>query len=195
MEIDKNKVYIINNYTFTNYICLSDNLVRQVLEWRNHEDVRRWMYNSDVIPYKSHIGYVESLRTREDAFYWLVSYKGEPVGCLSLTHVDPISNSAELGFYYRPDRSDHSLFGVDYVYSLYYFVFNILHFGLIRGGILNKNKDSLSLSLFMGAKITGELEQDSKIYLQTEISCEMFNSKSSDYFTPKEYIKYIRTLL
>ena len=45
MEIDRNKTYIIGDYTFTNYICLPDNQIRQILEWRNHEEVRRWMYN------------------------------------------------------------------------------------------------------------------------------------------------------
>lgn len=195
MEINKNKVYTVGNYTFTNYICLSDNLIRQVLEWRNHEDVRRWMYNSDVISYESHINYVQSLRTREDVYYWLVSYQGEPVGSVALTNVCNETNTAELGMYYRQDRVNHSPFGIDYVHSLYDFAMNQLHINRIFGNIRKDNKNSLVLTLFMGASIEGEEEVNGIKYIRTLTTVDSFNKKTVQQLSVKQYLKFVRQYL
>lgn len=195
MEIDKNKIYTIGDYTFTNYINLSDDLIRQVLEWRNHEEVRRWMYNTDIIPYESHISFVQSLHAREDAYYWLVSYRDEPAGAMYLTNVCHETNTAELGMYYRPDQVNHSPFGIKYVYILYDFVFNRLHFEKIRGDIREDNKNSLALTLFMGASIIGKTEVNQIEYINTLTTADSFNWKTTQQLSVKEYLKFIRQFL
>lgn len=195
MEIDRNKTYIIGDYTFTNYICLLDNQICQVLEWRNHEEVRRWMYNSDIISYESHIKYIESLRTRGDAYYWLVSYQGEPVGAVYLTNVCCEADTAELGMYYRQDQINHSPFGVDYVHTLYDFVINQLHIGRIYGNIRKENKNSLVLTLFMGASIVREEEVNKIRYIHTLTTADAFNQRASQQLYVKEYLKFVRQYL
>lgn len=195
MEIDRNKTYIIGDYTFTNYICLLDNQICQVLEWRNHEEVRRWMYNSDIISYESHIKYIESLRTRGDAYYWLVSYQGEPVGAVYLTNVCCEADTAELGMYYRQDQINHSPFGVDYVHILYDFVINQLHIGRIYGNIRKENKNSLVLTLFMGASIVREEEVNKIRYIHTLTTADAFNQRASQQLSVKEYLKFVRQYL
>lgn len=192
MEIDKNKIYTIGDYTFTNYISLPDDLIRQVLEWRNHKEVRRWMYNTDIIPYETHISYVQSLHTREDVYYWLVSYKGEQVGAVYLTNVCHESNTAELGMYYRPDQVNHSPFGIEYVHILYDFVINQLHIGKIHGDIREDNKNSLALTLFMGASIIGKTEVNQIEYINTLTTADSFNWKTTQQLSVKEYLKFIR---
>lgn len=195
MKIDKNKVYTIGDYTFTNYICLPDALIRQVLEWRNHEEVRRWMYQSDIISYESHIRYVQSLHTREDAYYWLVSFQGKPVGAVYLTGVCYEAHVAELGMYYRPDQVNHSPFGIGYVHVLYDFVINQLHFGNIKGSIRADNKNSLMLALFMGASIEGEAEGNQIKFIHTLITEDTFNRRTVHQLSTKEYLKFIRQYL
>ncbi|MFS2813024.1 GNAT family N-acetyltransferase [Bacteroides uniformis] len=195
MEIDRNKTYIIGDYTFTNYICLPDNQIRQILEWRNHEEVRRWMYNSDIISYESHIKYIDSLRTRGDAYYWLVSYQGEPVGAVYLTNVCCEADTAELGMYYRQDRINHSPFGIDYVHTLYDFVINQLHIGRIYGNIRKDNKNSLVLTLFMGASVEREEEVNKIKYIHTLTTSDSFNQRTSQQQSIKEFLKFVRQYL
>lgn len=196
MEIDKNKVYTLGDYIFTNYISLPDALIRQVLEWRNHEEVRRWMYHSEVISYESHIKYVHSLRTREDAYYWLVSYRDKPVGAVYLTGVCYETNVAELGMYYRPDQVNHSAFGIGYVHALYDFAINQLHIGKIKGNIRADNKNSLMLALFMGASIEGETVVDHQTkYIGTLTTEAAFSRRTVQQLSPREYLKFIRQYL
>lgn len=195
MEIDRNKTYIIGDYTFTNYICLYDNQIRQILEWRNHEEVRRWMYNSDIISYESHIKYIESLRAREDAYYWLVSYQDEPVGAVYLANVCHEADTAELGMFYRPDRVNHSPFGIDYVHTLYDFVVNHLHIGRIYGDIRKDNENSLALTLFMGASVIKEEEVNRMKYIHTLTTAGSFNQRTSQQLSAKEYLKFVRKYL
>ena len=195
MEIDRNKTYIIGDYTFTNYICLPDNQIRQILEWRNHEEVRRWMYNSDIISYESHIKYIDSLRTRGDAYYWLGGYQGEPVGAVYLTNVCCEADTAELGMYYRQDRINHSPFGIDYVHTLYDFVINQLHIGRIYGNIRKDNKNSLVLTLFMGASVEREEEVNKIKYIHTLTTSDSFNQRTSQQQSIKEFLKFVRQYL
>lgn len=195
MEIDKNKVYKIGDYTFTNYISLPEVLIRQVLEWRNHEEVRRWMYHSDIISYESHIKYVQSLRTREDAYYWLVSYQDKPVGAVYLTGVCYKTQIAELGMYYRPDQVNHSPFGIGYVHVLYDFAINQLHVCEIKGSIRADNKNSLILALFMGASIEGETEVNQLKFIHTLTTENTFNRRTVQQLSTKEYLKFIRQYL
>lgn len=195
MKIDKNRVYTIGEYTFINYICLSSDLIHQILEWRNHEEVRQWMYNSDIISYESHVKFVQSLRIREDTYYWLVNYQNNPVGAVYLANVCHETNVAELGMYYRPDQVNHSLFGIEYVYTLYDFVINLLSISKICGHIREDNKNSLTLTLFMGASIEGKIEINQTKYINTLITMDSFNRRTVQQLSAKEYLKFIRQYL
>lgn len=76
ITIDKQKTYVSNGWTFKNFVMLSDEEVKNVWQWRNDESIRKWMYNSDIIPWDNHLKFIESLKNREDKYYWLVSDTG-----------------------------------------------------------------------------------------------------------------------
>lgn len=156
MKVDKNIVYSLDNYVFESFLNLTEESKKMVHTWRNDTRIRRWMYNPQEIGYNAHLLFLDNLRLKDDKFYWLVYFKEVPVGVLSLINVDYLNNSAEIGFYYRPDKPNHSIFGIDYVHTMYSFAFHSLHLDLIKGGIWENNIDSLSISLFLGAYIVGE---------------------------------------
>lgn len=54
MNIDRNKIYQINDYTYKNFVGLTLEEVKLVWEWRNHEDIRKWMITKDIIPFENH---------------------------------------------------------------------------------------------------------------------------------------------
>lgn len=53
MNIDRNKIYQINDYTYKNFVGLTLEEVKLVWEWRNHEDIRKWMITKDIIPFEN----------------------------------------------------------------------------------------------------------------------------------------------
>lgn len=192
MEIDKNKIYTIGDYTFTNYINLSDDLIRQVLEWRNHEEVRRWMYNTDIIPYESHINYVQSLHAREDAYYWLVSYKSEKVGAVYLTSVDIIKSTGELGYYMRPDYIDTGD-GFFFVYNMFAFAIDCLRIKLLYGAVNENNRMAYLIDSFVGCEITGMKKIGEYQYYELYMTADMFHSNQEDKQNVVKFAKYIKT--
>ena len=55
MQIDKSKTYRVSDYTFTNFINLDEDLIKQVWLWRNAPEIRAYMYNNDIIPLEKHL--------------------------------------------------------------------------------------------------------------------------------------------
>lgn len=49
-----------------NFIKLSDEERKMVLDWRNHENIRKWMYSDDIITEEGHANFVDKLITDTD---------------------------------------------------------------------------------------------------------------------------------
>ncbi|MBJ7263284.1 MAG: UDP-4-amino-4,6-dideoxy-N-acetyl-beta-L-altrosamine N-acetyltransferase [Burkholderiaceae bacterium] len=72
-----------------------------VLTWRNHPDVRRVMFNSDIIEHADHVRWFD--RAGADALRRLMVFEraGTPSGFVQLSF-DPASAIGEWGFYAAP---------------------------------------------------------------------------------------------
>lgn len=128
---DFRKDYTINGLRFVNYIHLDEQQKKEILEYRNHPEVRRWMCSTDIIPLQNHLNYIESLKTRDDAFYWAVFNEDGMCGGISLTDVH--DGCADEGIFLNPNMTGKGLgtritrtsfllyftvFGLDRIYSL-----------------------------------------------------------------------------
>lgn len=148
IEIDRQKIYESHGYKFKNFICLTDEEKRMVLQWRNHKIVRNKMVNKEPISLESHLLYIESLKTRTDCYYWLVYYPdGAPIGVLDLLHVDKENDTAEFGEYLNPDTAG---LGFEFLIECNFFIFGILKLG---NNLLTVNVNNKEVLLFV--KYTG----------------------------------------
>ena len=84
MKIDRYKIYTLDGYTYENFVSLDRKELEMILTWRNHAEIRKWMMNTAPITLEDHLAYVESLKQRDDAYYWLVRRGGIPVGVLNI---------------------------------------------------------------------------------------------------------------
>ena len=174
--IDRNKEYIVEDYTFKNYVLLSEKEVRLVWEWRNHPDIRKWMANSDIIPYESHLSFINNLNSRKDAYYWLVLKNGNPIATFNLTHIDYTKNSGMPGFYLSPDEIDS---GEGFILHYYYklLVFNQLGLELLEGGFVKVgNVRAYLMGKFWGGNPVGYFEEDGEGYIEQRVSKVAFES-------------------
>ena len=57
------------------------------------------MNNTSEISVESHLQYVENLKDRTDAVYWLVLYKDIPIGTLNIIDIDWENKICEPGFF------------------------------------------------------------------------------------------------
>lgn len=79
----------------------ADDLVA-VLEWRNHESVRRFMYTQHEISFSEHQRWFE--RCQQDSNRHLMVYEegGKPLGFVNIT-ITGAGKVADWGFYNAPD--------------------------------------------------------------------------------------------
>jgi RimJ/RimL family protein N-acetyltransferase len=70
------------------------------LAWRNQDHIRCWFFNSGIIQPEQHAAWFQQYRDRDDDFVFVIEEAAagcQPVGQVSLYHIDWESCSAEYG--------------------------------------------------------------------------------------------------
>lgn len=73
-----------------------------ILIWRNHTDIRRFMYNTEPIAPATHMKWFEAMVSDPRRTSLIVEADGKPIGVVNFTRVLD-GNVAEWGFYLVPD--------------------------------------------------------------------------------------------
>jgi UDP-4-amino-4,6-dideoxy-N-acetyl-beta-L-altrosamine N-acetyltransferase len=95
--------YNIHELKVVNFTRLSDEERKMVLDWRNHENIRKWMYSDDVITEEEHANFIDKLIVETSRFYWVVMNKeGSYLGTVNLNKIDLKNKHAYLGIYSNP---------------------------------------------------------------------------------------------
>ena len=106
-------------FVFKSFSLLSEEEMKLILGWRNHESVRKWMFNKNLIKERDHLNFITHLHEKKDKAYWLVLINDKPLGVVNLINFD--GESCEWGIYLRPDAIGSGI-GID----VQYYYLNIL---------------------------------------------------------------------
>jgi UDP-4-amino-4,6-dideoxy-N-acetyl-beta-L-altrosamine N-acetyltransferase len=82
--------------------------IDMVFEWRNRDQIRKNMYNSEIIEYDTHKKWFESILTSNNSQYFIYEQEKAPLGLVSFTNIDYENKHASWAFY----SSDFSVRGV-----------------------------------------------------------------------------------
>jgi len=82
-----------------NFTELTNNEKFMVLEWRNHPEVRRWMFTQEPIKKEKHLAYINGLEAQNDRVYFLVKKEAKPIGVIDFTSIDLKKEQADIGLY------------------------------------------------------------------------------------------------
>lgn len=85
-----------------NFTELSESDVRYVLKMRNHPEIKKWMYNQEDITMTQHSGFIESLKTDNNKYYFIVKQAGIIIGSVNFTKIDQHKKTADFGLYANP---------------------------------------------------------------------------------------------
>lgn len=191
MFIDKFETYAEGDYTYRNFVTLSKDELLLILRERNHPDVKKWMFNNEDIQEGDHLAFVEGLKNRNDAYYWLMEYKGVPIGVLSLIHINYEMEEGETGYYLFASHQDSGL-GLDMQFHYKKLFFSHLGVRNLPGEILWGNTNAYQMSLFFGAEVDGTMEREGRKYVVMHTSKENFEKIEGRKLTSK-FIKYIKS--
>lgn len=193
VDVVNRKGYHVNGYTFYDFTSLNIDEKKMVLEWRNSDSIRKWMYNKEIIDLESHLAYIDNLAHREDRYYWLVkSPHDRYIGVLNVIDVNREKDQAEMGLYMNPKSEE---FGFDFVRECFYFFFNTLQIEHLYCAVDSANKDALSIDAFLGCDFKDEKIEDGTLYLVSnnltkDILLERYKLKFSDYLKFCKNISY-----
>ncbi len=88
--------------TLINFIDLSYDEKVEILSWRNHSSVKKWMFNKESIDLENHISYIEALKEKKDRVYFVIKQYGQAVGVIDFTNINLDNLEAEIGLYAKP---------------------------------------------------------------------------------------------
>ena len=161
-----------------------------ILKWRNHEKVRNMMVNKEIIPLESHLRFIESLKDRDDCFYWLVTdSNGDYVGVLDIIHVDYDKDLGEIGFYLNPEELGK---GFEFMIEVDYFVFHQLSLKYNIVTVDMRNRDILLFDKYIGVSFDGIKEIEGIKYLYNNHATGDYIISHYDEFNLIDYARFVK---
>ena len=92
----------MQNIKLLNFIDLKLEEKEMILKWRNHPDIRKWMYNQDEIKFEEHLNFIDSLKLRKDKLYFLVKKEDDFIGVIDFTQLVN-KESVHMSIYSNPN--------------------------------------------------------------------------------------------
>ncbi|EJF06906.1 pseudaminic acid biosynthesis N-acetyl transferase [Thiovulum sp. ES] len=90
----------MENIELINFIDLTLDEQKTVLDWRNNPLIQKYMFDSKNIPLVDHLAFIDSLKIIQKNQHFKVSN----LGVINLKKIDIQNNSAEIGLYSNPDK-------------------------------------------------------------------------------------------
>lgn len=134
--IDSRKIELVN------FIDLSLDEKNMVLTWRNHPNIRKWMFNQETISLDDHLMYIESLAGREDRVYFLVKKASQAMGVIDFTNIDYESKKTEFGIYSNPTLKGVGNFLME---SILDYAFDVLKVNTLISEVFEENISAIKL--------------------------------------------------
>jgi UDP-4-amino-4,6-dideoxy-N-acetyl-beta-L-altrosamine N-acetyltransferase len=163
--------------------------LQKILDWRTKENITRFMYTDIPYSMENQRKWFEAINNCQTSMYWVMEFKGELIGLISLTSIDSYNKRAYWNFYVGEEKYN-MLAGFIGIY-MYNFAFNELGFEKLLGEVMDNNEGVQKLHLRQGARKVGVLE---KHILKNDnwYSIHLFEMTAQHWKTVEQkYIKYL----
>jgi len=154
---------LINNkdIELVNFIDLSYDEKIMVLEWRNHPNIRKWMFTQDPIALDNHLNYIDSLSLKKDREYFLVKQHNQAVGVIDFTNIDKKSLTVEFGLYAKPNLKG---IGSLLMQEIVDYAFNTLKMQTLISEVFEEN--SLAIKLYKKFNFRSIIKKENIIVME-----------------------------
>jgi UDP-4-amino-4,6-dideoxy-N-acetyl-beta-L-altrosamine N-acetyltransferase len=68
-------------------------------QWRNLEDVRKWMYTDHIISRDEHEAWFQRIQASNSDRYWMIVFNGSDVGVANISQIDTRHSRCTWAFY------------------------------------------------------------------------------------------------
>ena len=181
-----NIYYSTDGFDFVLYQDLSIEHSDKVLSYRNHENVRKWMFNSDKISLEEHLNFINKL-SDSSKVYCAVFRKHKIVACVNF---DDIGNSEYFVGHFLNPRLLSSGIGLYFEYVYLKFFFEHIKAKVIKASVKKENYPMIKIHRLCNFK---EIDKENSIYYDYEFSINEYkgipnNMKDFITFLTKKYL-------
>jgi len=156
---------MLNDIELINFIDMSLEEKKMVLSWRNHPDIKQWMYNSNDIPLENHLSFIETLKNCAEKLYFLVKQNNNYIGVIDFTNIDKGNKSSEFGLYSNIDIQTPGVGRILENVCIDY-AFNILNINILKLEVFSENAQVRNLHKKFNFK-----ETTKKVVNNKEVIC------------------------
>ena len=157
----------MNNITLINFVDLTIEEKKMVLSWRNHPDIKRWMYTDSDISLENHLNFIDSLKDRKDKLYFLVKKDDEYIGVINFTDIK--AESLEMGIYSKPSAKG---LGSILLKTIIEYAFDTLKIKRIFAEVFSENSRAYNLYKKYGFNEIGKNNINNKEVIRLELKNE-----------------------
>jgi len=118
-----------------------------VLSWRNNPHIKKWMYNTQTIPLKEHLQFIDTLKNSKDKQYFVVKEKEHYLGVIDFCNIT--KESLEIGLYKNPNT--HNV-GKVLLTTILNYSFEVLKVNIVLSEVFESNKKAYDLYISIGFK-------------------------------------------
>lgn len=135
---------------------LTQDMLEQVREWRNSPEIAQHMLDQRLISAEQQQAWFQGLNGDSSRFYWVVWFKEEAIGVVSLLNINQQTKTAEPGMYIVPERYRNNIVPFCVAFALNDYAFEELGLEQLLGKIFADNDASLRFHETSGYVQTGQ---------------------------------------
>jgi RimJ/RimL family protein N-acetyltransferase len=121
-----------------------------IVEWRNRDDVRRWLIRWQPLTVDSQVRWFRAARAQGDILFMFESIQGAPVGTGSIYELDRLRTIAQWGRLCAARIAGAAQPMLDACYLVHRICFEVLGMLRLHGSLISDNKASYRLNRFLG---------------------------------------------
>ncbi len=129
-----------NHIKCIDFTALSLAHKEMILRWRNHSNIRKWMYRDTPISAQEHFAFIDTLTVHDNKKYYLVNRKDDPIGVIDFTHIT--QTDCDIGLYANPELN---AVGSLLMEQILYLAFEVMQLQKIRAQAFDDNTKALQL--------------------------------------------------
>ncbi len=132
--------------------------LEKLLEWRNADRIRAFMYTDHIISPEEHAAWFERLGTNDTAYALLFTVNGRPLGVVNVTSIDRRNGTCHWGFYIGEADAPRGS-GTALGYLGLYYIFDTLGIRKVIGEAFAFNEASIAFHRRLGFSQEGHFVQ------------------------------------
>lgn len=143
---------------FKNLLDVDEEIWDLVREWRNLDDVRKYMIHDHIISKDEHKRWIERIRVGNTIKAWVIYYNKKSVGLMYLTDINWTDKITDWGLYIADKNVRGKGVGSEALLNLIKRVFIDMNFNMMKTLVLDNNDVAIKLYEKIGFKKQGDVK-------------------------------------